>query len=92
MVKALSVMGYKTQVQPLSHFYDDYGLKADDDEEEGDDEDEDGDMDGEKEAYFMSEVARGEQLAQEGMFDAIPLTDEEEAIEGGEQGTVEGRS
>lgn len=33
----------------------------------------------EKEAYFMSEVARGEQLAQEGMFDAIPLADEEES-------------
>ncbi|KAK3359402.1 Metalloenzyme, LuxS/M16 peptidase-like protein [Lasiosphaeria hispida] len=50
MVKALSTMGYKTQVQPLSHFYDGYGLKADDegDEEEDDDSSEDGDasMDG----------------------------------------------
>ncbi|KAK3325722.1 Metalloenzyme, LuxS/M16 peptidase-like protein [Apodospora peruviana] len=42
MVKALSEMGYKTQVQPLSHFYDDYGLKADEDEG-NDDEDEDDD-------------------------------------------------
>ena len=41
--KALSEMGYKTQVQPLSHFYDDYGLKADEDGEEEDDDDEDDD-------------------------------------------------
>jgi hypothetical protein len=43
MVKALAAAGYKTQVQPLSHFYDDYGLKAgeDDGEEEEEDEDED---------------------------------------------------
>ncbi|KAK4238493.1 Presequence protease 1, chloroplastic/mitochondrial [Achaetomium macrosporum] len=42
MVKALAAAGYKTQVQPLSHFYDDYGLKAgeDDGEEEEDDKDE----------------------------------------------------
>jgi hypothetical protein len=47
MVKALGDMGYKTQVQPLSHFYEDYGLEADDDENEGDeddDEDEDEEM------------------------------------------------
>jgi len=55
MVKALGAMGYKTQVQPLSHFYDDYGLKADDDEEEGDDEDEDEDMDGEEEGSSEEE-------------------------------------
>ncbi|KAK4226228.1 Metalloenzyme, LuxS/M16 peptidase-like protein [Podospora fimiseda] len=44
MVKTLSERGYKTQVQTLSHFYDDYGLKAgeeDGDEEEDEDEDED---------------------------------------------------
>jgi len=56
MVKALGAMGYKTQVQPLSHFYDDYGLKADDDEEEGDDEeDEDEDMEGEEEGSSEEE-------------------------------------
>lgn len=42
----------------------------------------------EKEAYFMSEVARGEQLAQEGMIDAILLADEEEAIKGGNKGRL----
>jgi len=38
MVKALAEMGYKTQVQPLSHFHDDYGLEGPDDggEEEED--------------------------------------------------------
>lgn len=41
----------------------------------------------EKEAYFMSEVARGEQLAQEGRFIAIPSAREEEA-RGGERGTI----
>ena len=45
MVKALATAGYKTQVQPLSHFYDDYGLKADEDEEEEEDDDEDEDDD-----------------------------------------------
>lgn len=46
IVKELSAAGYKTQVQPLSHFYDDYGLEAGEedgeDEEEEEDEDEDG--------------------------------------------------
>ena len=47
MVQTLSERGYKTQVQTLSHFYDDYGLKADDEdgEEEDDDEEEEGDLD-----------------------------------------------
>ena len=41
MVKALGTAGYKTQVQTLTHFYEDYGLKADEEEEEEeDDEDE----------------------------------------------------
>lgn len=45
MVKALGTAGYKTQVQPLSHFYDDYGLKADEDEgEEEEEEDDDDEM------------------------------------------------
>lgn len=48
MVKALAAAGYKTQVQTLSHFYDDYGLKADEEDEDEDeaeeDEDEDDDM------------------------------------------------
>ncbi|GAB1314124.1 Peptidase M16 inactive domain-containing protein [Madurella fahalii] len=47
MVKALSSVGYKTQVQTLSHFYDDYGLKADEDDDEEEEEDEeDGSDDG----------------------------------------------
>jgi len=44
MVKALGAAGYKTQVQTLSHFSDDYGLEADEEEEEEEDEDEDDDM------------------------------------------------
>ncbi|KAK3900955.1 Presequence protease 1, chloroplastic/mitochondrial [Staphylotrichum tortipilum] len=46
IVKALATAGYKTQVQTLSHFYDDYGLKADeeDEEEEEEEDDEDEDM------------------------------------------------
>ncbi|KAH6845408.1 Metalloenzyme, LuxS/M16 peptidase-like protein [Chaetomium sp. MPI-CAGE-AT-0009] len=47
MVKALGTAGYKTQVQTLSHFYNDYGLEADEEEEEEEeeeDEDEDEDM------------------------------------------------
>lgn len=39
MVKALGTAGYKTQVQTLSHFYNDYGLKADEEEEEEEEED-----------------------------------------------------
>lgn len=45
MVKALAAAGYKTQVQALSHFYDDYGLKADEEDEEDDDAEEDEDED-----------------------------------------------
>ena len=41
MVKALGAAGYKTQVQTLSHFYDDYGLKADEEDEEEEEEEED---------------------------------------------------
>ena len=45
MVKALGTAGYKTQVQTLSHFYEDYGLKADEEDgEEEEEEDEDEDM------------------------------------------------
>jgi hypothetical protein len=45
MVKALGTAGYKTQVQTLSHFYEDYGLKADEEDgEEDEEEDEDEDM------------------------------------------------
>ena len=43
MVKALGTAGYKTQVQPLSHFYNDYGLEADEEEEEEEDEDDEDD-------------------------------------------------
>lgn len=45
--KAFKEMGYKTDVQPLAHFHDDYGLKGDDDEEELDDEDDEEDDDDE---------------------------------------------
>ncbi|KAK3328009.1 Metalloenzyme, LuxS/M16 peptidase-like protein [Cercophora scortea] len=41
MVKVLSAMGYKTQVQPLSHFYDDYGFKLEGEEEEEEEDDDD---------------------------------------------------
>ncbi|KAL2257247.1 hypothetical protein VTK26DRAFT_445 [Humicola hyalothermophila] len=49
IVKALSNAGYKTQVQKLSHFYDDYGLKVDGEDEEEEEEDEDEDEDDEME-------------------------------------------
>ncbi len=38
-------MGYKTQVLPLSNFYDDYGLGGDTVMEDAEDEDEDEDED-----------------------------------------------
>ncbi|KAK4169143.1 Metalloenzyme, LuxS/M16 peptidase-like protein [Cladorrhinum sp. PSN259] len=45
MIKTLSERGYKTQVQTLAHFYDDYGLKADEEDgEEDEEEDEDEDV------------------------------------------------
>lgn len=44
MIETLTAAGYKTQVQTLAHFYDDYGLAKDgDDEEEDDDEDDEDD-------------------------------------------------
>lgn len=45
MEKALKAMGYKTQVQPLNHFHEAYGLEGDEEGEEEDDEDEDEDDD-----------------------------------------------
>ncbi|KAK3378364.1 Metalloenzyme, LuxS/M16 peptidase-like protein [Podospora didyma] len=54
IVKALSTMGYKTQVQQLSHFYDDYGLKADEGEEE-EEEDDDDDMSGDEDDSMSDE-------------------------------------
>ncbi|KAK1770553.1 Metalloenzyme, LuxS/M16 peptidase-like protein [Phialemonium atrogriseum] len=52
MEKALTAMGYKTQVQPLSHFHEAYGLsdgqdgeEDEDDDDDDDDDDEDGDDD-----------------------------------------------
>lgn len=45
METAFKGMGYKVQTHELSHFHDDYGLKAgddDDEEEEEEDEEEDG--------------------------------------------------
>lgn len=38
-MKGFAASGFKTQVQPLSHFQADYGLAADEDEAEGDSED-----------------------------------------------------
>ena len=50
ILKTLAAAGYKTQVQTLSHFYDDYGLKADEEEGEGEeDDDEEDDEDHEME-------------------------------------------
>jgi hypothetical protein len=43
MVKALGTAGYKTQVQTLSHYHNDYGLEANEEEEE-EEEDEDEEM------------------------------------------------
>jgi len=52
MIKTLQAKGYKTQVQTLSHFYDDYGLKAD--EEDGEEEDEEEDDDDMSEGSYES--------------------------------------
>ena len=53
MEKALQAMGYKTQVQLLPHFYDDYGLKGDEEDDEEEDEDEDDDDMSEEEDAMM---------------------------------------
>lgn len=60
MEKAFKAMGYANQVQSLSHFYDDYGLEGDDDDEgktdpegEGDSEDDDEDDMSEEEDALM---------------------------------------
>lgn len=53
MVKGFSDAGFKPQVQPLTHFYDDYGLEpvdgeddaVDDDDEDDEDEEEDDESD-----------------------------------------------
>lgn len=60
MEKAFKAMGYATQVQSLSHFYDDYGLQGDDeddgkDDPEGDDEEEDDEGSSEDDEDDMSE-------------------------------------
>ncbi|KAH8744387.1 hypothetical protein F5883DRAFT_660986 [Diaporthe sp. PMI_573] len=59
MEKMLGTMGYKTQVQRLSHFYDDYGLKGDneEDDEEDDEDDEDDDDDMSEEGHAMMDGA-----------------------------------
>lgn len=46
--KAFKEMGYKTDVQQLAYFHDDYGLKGDEDEEELE-EDEDDEFDDDEE-------------------------------------------
>jgi hypothetical protein len=43
MESAFKSMGYKTEVQPLSHYHDDYGLAGDEhDRGEGEEDEEDG--------------------------------------------------
>lgn len=58
MEKAFKTMGYKTQVQPLNHFHEDYGLEGDEegenDDEDDDDEDDD-DMSEEEDALMDGE-------------------------------------
>ncbi|KAH7369173.1 cytoplasm protein [Plectosphaerella cucumerina] len=49
--KAFKENGYKTQVQPLAHFHDDYGLKPKDGEEEEEEEEEDDDEEGSGDEY-----------------------------------------
>ncbi len=41
MEKAFKAMGYKTQVQTLSHFHDDYGLEGGESDGEGENDDDD---------------------------------------------------
>lgn len=49
METAFKGMGYKVQTHELSHFHDDYGLEAGDDEEDDeDDEDEEDDSEGDE--------------------------------------------
>ncbi|KAL8288669.1 hypothetical protein RB597_000669 [Gaeumannomyces tritici] len=43
MDKAFKSMGYKTQVQTLSHFHDDYGFKGEDGDDDAGDEESEGD-------------------------------------------------
>jgi hypothetical protein len=67
MEKAFTSTGYKTQIQPLTHFYDDYGITGadgDDDEDEDDEEEED-DMSEEEDA--MMDGAEGESDFDDGM-------------------------
>lgn len=45
ILKGFEELGFKTESQPLSHFYESYGLEAD--EEDEDDEDDDVDEDDE---------------------------------------------
>lgn len=75
METALKTMGYKTQIQPLNHFHEDYGLSAgtdgeDNDEDEDDEDDEDEDYDSEdmsEEEDALMEGAEGESDFDEGL-------------------------
>ena len=49
IVKGFTESGFKTQVQPLSAFKENYGLEADDDEDANDDDEEGDDEDGSEE-------------------------------------------
>lgn len=51
METAFKAMGYKVQTHELSYFHDDYGLKADGDEEEDDDSSELDELDGSEGSY-----------------------------------------
>lgn len=70
MEKALRAMGYKTQVQPLKHFHEAYGLEGDeegedeDDEDEEEEEDDDDDMSEEEDA-LMNGVEGGAEVGDE---------------------------
>ena len=52
-MKGFTDSGFKTQVQPLSHFQTDYGLTAD--EDEADEESEEDDDDAETGSFFSGE-------------------------------------
>lgn len=51
METAFKGMGYKVQTQELSHFHDDYGLDAGDDEDDDENDEDEDDEDEDEEAY-----------------------------------------
>ncbi len=73
MEKALQATGYKTQVQLLPHFYDDYGLEGDEEDDE-DDEEDDEDEEGEDE----DDMSEEEDAMMDGAEDGSDFGDEME--------------